>query len=129
MNPTVRIVTGDPSLADRYAAALAPLNCRYTPQETRADFAGDVVVFDPATVDRSAVERDGAPAYRMVAIEDGFEATLIRIERAADRRRFEAGIDARFEALSVDSTDSVNVPSVVPDSLDVAALGDLYEVV
>lgn len=132
MTPTVCIVTDDSGLADRYVAALGSANCRHTPRWLPAsiDDAVDVVLFDPAIVARSTVAAERMirdRPYRVVAIGADIETTVRQVERAMDKRRFEATIDARFDALSVSAVD---LPAVaVPGSLSVADFGEFYETV
>lgn len=129
MTPTICIVTSDPRVADRYAVALVDASRRHAPYWMQAALDGvDVVLFDPATVDRSTVavgREDGGRIYRTVEMDGDFEGTVERVARAADKRRFEATIDARFDALSDDDCPAVTVP----ESLDAVDFGDLYEAV
>ncbi|MDL5361086.1 hypothetical protein [Halalkalicoccus sp. NIPERK01] len=129
MIPTICIVTSDPRVADRYAVALADASRRHASYWTRAALDGvDVVLFDPATVDRSTVaadREDGGRTYRAIKMDGDFEGTVERVARAGDKRRFEATIDARFDALSDDDRPAVTAP----ESLDAVEFGDLYEAV
>lgn len=130
MSPTVRIVTADPSRADRYAAALAGVERRHAAEWAPAaiDGAVDVVLFDPDTVAPSTVEIERGTRehpYRAVPMDGDVEATARRVERAADQRRFERAIDERFDSLFVPAARRPAVP--VPESLGSSAFRGLYE--
>lgn len=130
MSPTVRIVAADPSRADRYAAALAGVErcCTTNWAPAAIDGTVDVVLFDPGTVTSSTVEAEQENRerpFRAVPMEGTVEATARRVERAADRRRFERAIDDRFDSLFVPAARRPAVP--VPESFGSAAFRTLYE--
>ncbi|WP_122089598.1 hypothetical protein [Halalkalicoccus subterraneus] len=125
MSSDVWLVTRNRALAARYRVALSPLVCRRETKWPRPGSEASVVLFDPATVSPPG---EGATRYqRAIELGDGVEATVRRVERAIVGQRFEAAIDARFEALSAGSAN--RPPIEVPDGLGVSALGDLYEVI
>lgn len=123
MTPIVRIVTADTDLAARYRAALAPFVCRRTtawPHTVSCD-PTEVVLFDPATA--HSVNEDEKPWA--IEMEAEIETTVRRVEQVVASRRFEAAVDARFEALVSGVADPPTVE--MPGTLNVRALGALYE--
>lgn len=132
MTPTVQFVAAADARADPYAAALGDADRRHATEWNPNDVDGsvDVVLFDPATVDRTAIAADRADrdlSYRAVPMTGSVEATVRRVERAAGGRRFERAIDDRFDSLSR-TVSEADRPSVsVPESLDPAAFRALYE--
>lgn len=129
MTSTVHIVAADSRRADRYATALAHMNCRITTvrMPDRIDQAVDVVVFDPEIGDPTAIDTGTAASeqtYQAVPME-GVGETVRRVERAADKRRFERSIDTRFDSVSALEDDRPSV--VIPASLGAPDFRELYE--
>lgn len=121
MTPVVRIVTADTDLAARYRAALAPLVCWRTtawPHAASCD-PTEIVLFDPATDPVNENEQPWA-----VEMGTEIETTVRRVERVVASRRFEAAIDARFDALALGVADPPALD--VPETLGVSGLGELY---
>ncbi|MFC6904537.1 hypothetical protein [Halalkalicoccus tibetensis] len=131
MTPTVRIVAAASARSERYAAAL-DVERRHAAEwnPDAVDGSVDVVLFDPATVDRGTIAADRADrgwSYRAIPMDGDVEATARRVERAADGRRLERAIDGRFDAISR-SVPEADRPSVsVPASLDPESFRELYE--
>lgn len=124
MTLVVRIVTTETGLATRYSTALAPITCQHATEWPQASDSATptVVLFDPATVDPQVDSAE--PHHRAIEITSDFDNTARRVERAVAGRRFEAAIDARFDALA---SGAATLPAVeVPETLGVSALGELY---
>lgn len=132
MTPTVQIVADGSVRSDRYAAALDDAERRHAAEwnPDAVDGSVDVVLFDPATVDRVTIAADRADrgwSYRAIPMDGDVEATVRRVERAADERRFERAIDDRFDSLSrfVPEADRPSVST--PASLGPESFRALYE--
>ncbi|ADJ15014.1 hypothetical protein [Halalkalicoccus jeotgali] len=119
----IHIVTADPGLAARCGAALAGFEWRHAAEWPRATDIGptDVILFDPDGLGRPAHAVD---SRRTIAIGDRLEPTVRGVERTVASSRFEAAIDARFDALTTGSDDPPTIE--VPEALDASAFGELY---
>ena len=122
------VVTGDQERADQYKRALGDIGFRHITRWCPDRIDGiDVVLFDPETVDRSTVVASRSMNDRehwIVAMGPDVRTTVERVEQAVAGRRFEAAIDARFDALTGNKNE---IPSVVvPERFDTTTVRELY---
>lgn len=129
MNQHVCVVTADGQRGERYGVALAPISCRHISRwrPERIDETVAVVLFDPEVVERSTIVASRSMhdrSYWIVAIGADTAETVKRVEQAIAGRRFEATVEARFDALAAGANEIP--PVMIPNSLDSATFATLY---